>query len=109
MVEYKICMYLQFVSGDNPDSYHPGYDKLWFEILLDEYKDGEPYNTVDCNGFELPLHFMALSEHRREAMRETLMDWAAKRIAAMVERNGVEKYTFDLPGGKVDLMHVSMN
>ena len=108
MKEYKICMYLDFWAGDDPESYYPDEDKLWFEILLDEYWDGVFENVVDCNGFELPISFMALNADEREAMRGELMDRAAKNIAEMLERNGIERYGFDpycpLP---IDLMTVN--
>lgn len=99
MSEYKICMYLQFWSGDNEESYYPGEDKLWFEILLDAYNDGVFSNTVDCNGFELPLSFMELSEDEREAMRDELMETAATNIAELLERNNISKYSFDTCDG----------
>lgn len=105
--EYKVCMYLQFVSGKDPDTYYPGQDKLWFEILLEKYRNGYFTGTIDCNGFELPLSFMALSAGEREAMREELMDKAAVSIAEMLERNGVEQYEFDMDGGLVDLQSIS--
>jgi hypothetical protein len=107
MEEYKVCMYLQFVSGENPDSYYPGEDKLWFEILLDVYRDGHFVDTPDCNGFELPLSFMALSSEEREAKRGELMSWAAENIAALLERNHVERYSFDPDDAVVDLMAIS--
>ena len=99
MSEYKICMYLQFWGGDNEESAYPGEDKLWFEILLDAYNDGVFYSTVDCNGFELPLSFMELSAGEREAMRDELMGTAATRIAELLERNNIDKYSFDACDG----------
>ena len=112
MSTYKICMYLQFVPGDSDDTYYPGEDKLWFEILLDEwsmneYSGRECFSvTVDCNGFELPVEFMSYPEEKRESMRNDLMDIAANRIAEMLERNHVDEYTFD-GSAKVDLMRIA--
>ena len=110
MSAYKICMYLQFVPGDNEDTFYPGEDKLWFEVLLDEWRmhSGHEYfyNTVDCNGFELPVEFMTYPEEKRESMRSDLMDIAANRIAAMLERNHVDEYTFD-GSATVDLMRIA--
>ena len=105
-VEYKVCMYLQFVSGDDPESYYPGEDKLWFEILLDRYFNRVFSNTIDCNGFELPLSFMNLSTQEREAARDELMGRAVENIAEMLERNHIEQYSFDNEGGLIDLTRI---
>lgn len=106
MKEYKICMYLDFWAGDEPDSNYPGEDKLWLEILLDEYRDGFLYNTIDYNGVELPISFMALNADEREAKRGALMDKAAEHIAEMLERNGIGQYGFDPCCFPIDLMQV---
>lgn len=97
MTEYKVCMYFMFVSGKDPDSFYPGEDKLWLEILLDEYRDGNFYNTVDCNGFELPLSLLRLDKRSREEFVKTNEDVIAERVAALLERNNVGEWSFDGP------------
>ena len=107
MKEYKICMYLDFWAGDEPDTNYPGEDKLWLEILLDEYWDGVLAQTLDYDGFELPLSFMSLGADEREAMRSKLMGRAAENIADMLERHHIDDYDFDPCCMPVDLMQIN--
>ena len=96
MIEYAIDVYLQFVSGNDPDSYYPGEDKLWLEILLDEYRNGHYFNTIDCNGLELPLEYVWFGEKEWESVRRKLTDEAAWNVAEMLNRNPqVHEYRID--------------
>lgn len=106
MYDYKVCMYLQFWSGADQDSFYKGKDKLWFEILLDEYRGDVYCNTIDCNGFELPLSFMELGADEREAMRDELMDKAATNVAELLNRNNVSNYSFEPENGAVNLQSI---
>lgn len=106
MYNYKVCMYLQFWSGADQESFYPGHDKLWFEILLDQYRGDTYCNTIDCNGFELPLSFMELGADEREAMRDELMDKAATNVAELLNRNNVDRYTFEPDNGAVNLQEI---
>ena len=107
--EYKIEMYLQFVSGDNPETFYPDGDKLWFEILLDEYHDGWFNYTKDCNGFELPLEFMDLTIEEREKMRDELLEKAAEKIAEMLVRNDIVYYDFANADELINLATIDEN
>ena len=98
--QYKICMYYQFVPGDYEGSYYPGEDRLWLEILLDAYRDEYSsklvfVDTIDANGFTVPLSLMELSEHSREEFAKSQVDKIAEHIAEMLERNNIEEYEFD--------------
>ena len=95
MNEYAVEVYLQFVSGNDPDSYYPGEDKLWLEILLDAYEDGRFLDTIDCNGIQLPLTFLHLSEKSRKKAIKAMEDEIAEHVAEMLVRNNVEEYCFD--------------
>lgn len=97
---YKVYMYLMFVSGNDPDSFYPGEDKLWFEILLDEFVNGHYSSTIDCNGFELPIEFLHLSRRSREEFVKGIEDEIVDHVAVMLVRNGVDEYGFD---GSLDL------
>ena len=97
MYDYKVCMYLQFVSGADPDSFYPGEDKLWLEILLDEYRGDVYCNTIDCNGIELPLSLLYSSRKERESFIKLLEDEIAENIAEMLVRNNIDEYDFDEP------------
>ena len=98
---YKICMYYQYVPGDYEDTYYPGEDKLWLEILLDAYRDSRYsscpvfVDTIDANGIEAPLSLLDADERQREEYAEGKMDEIAEHIAAMLVWNGVGEYSFD--------------
>jgi hypothetical protein len=49
---------------------------------------------------------MGLSVDERESMRDELMDMATVNIAEMLERQHVERYSFDMDGGLVDLTRI---
>jgi len=99
MSDYKVCMYFIFVSGEDPDSYYPGDDKLWLEILLEEF-DNRSVETVDCNGIEVPLSLLRLSRRSREEFVKGIENEIVEHIAVMLERNNVGKWSFD---GDLDL------
>lgn len=100
MVDYKVCMYFQFVSGQDPDSFYPGEDKLWFEIILDEYLNGGFEYTIDCNGIELPLSLLRADRKSREEFVKAIEDEIVEHVAVMLERNNVGEWSFD---GQLDL------
>lgn len=106
MDEYKICMYLCFVSGKDPDSFYPGEDKLWLEILLDEYHGDHLEYTVDCNGIELPRSLLKLSRRSREEYINAIEDEIVEHVAELLVRNGVEEYGFD---GILDIDWLDIN
>ena len=97
MYEYKVCIYLEFFSGADPDSFYPGKDKLWLEILLDEYRNGDFKETIDCNGISLPLTFLHLGKEARGDFIKLLEDEIAENIAVMLVRNNINEYDFDGP------------
>lgn len=97
MYDYKICMYLQFCSGADPDSFNPCEDKLYLEILLDEYRGDVCCDTIDCNGIELPLSLLHSSRKERKSFVKSIEDEIAENIAEMLVRNNISEYDFTGP------------
>lgn len=89
MPEFEINFVIEFVSGDNTESYFPGEDKLWLTTYLDEvpygYGDWERW-TVEGAGVELPLSFLALGEEGRRSFVAEYMDDAVDNAAWLLDR-----------------------
>ena len=99
--EINFC--IEFISGDYPDTYYPGEDKLWLTVYLDEapygYED-EARWTVEGDCIELPMSFLLLSERGREEYIRTQMDKACEKAAQLLE--DYKRWGWDIEGYRVN-------
>lgn len=88
---YEINFSVSFWGKDASDSYFPGEDKVWLDVWLDERSEDD-FGTVDCDGIELPVEFLAWPREKREELLPELLEKAVPIAAELLDRNGIVDY-----------------